>query len=224
MHYRIYWYIDSYDLGLAANLWIKEVLWFSILFRENIFLNQACIPCRKQTCLFNFYCCFESKLHWIFYINYKHIVSLFFSFVSQRFCTCIRSYLQTKLSVFQVLFPHIFIYTTCCSNCCCYRCLNAFLVFRFKQKNEAKENAKDEVGNWGLFFCCIWCFMLLLLKDGWIGFMNVLPFHPNRFDEKNTFCSLQEATAAKEVVATDFFWHESISNSTKHKSWQIYIS
>ena len=51
---------------------------------------------QKKTCLFNFYCCFESKLHWIFYINYKHIVSLFFSFVSQRFCTCIRSYLQTK--------------------------------------------------------------------------------------------------------------------------------
>ena len=92
------------------------------------------------------------------------------------------------------------------------------------KKNEAKENAIDEVGNWGLFFCCIWCFMLLLLKDGWIGFMNVLPFHPNGFDEKNTFCSLQEATAAKEVVATDFFWHESISNSTKYKSWQIYVS
>ena len=58
--------------------------------------------------------------------------------------------------------------------------------------------------------------MLLLLKDGWIGFMNVLPFHLNGFDEKNTFCSQEAAAAKEEVVATDFVWHESISNPVQH--------
>ena len=164
---------------------------------------------------------FRFKIALIFLIKCTSFFSsLFFSYVSKRICTCIRSYLQTKsyFHTYSYTQPVVLIVVVV---------IVVSMLFSFfdsNKKNEAKENAIDEVGYWGLFFCCIWCFMLLLLKDGWIGFMNVLPFHPNEFDEKNTFCSLQEATAAKEVVATDFFWHESISNSTKHKSWQIYIS
>ena len=131
---------------------------------------------QKKTCLFNFYCCFESKLHWIVYINYKHIVSLFFSFVSQRFCTCIRSYLQTKLSVFQVLFPHIFIYTTCCSNC--YVVIVVSMLFSFfdsnkKMKQKRMQKTKLEIGVFSFVAFGALCFYYSKMVElvSWMSFL-----------------------------------------------------
>ena len=164
---------------------------------------------------------FNSKIALIFLIKCTSFFSsLFFSYLAKRFCTCIRSYLQTKsyFHTYSYTQPVVLIVVVVIV----VSMLFSFFDSNKKMKQKRMQKTKLEIGVFS--FVAFWCFMLLLLKDGWIGFMNVLPFHPNEFDEKNTFCSLQEATAAKEVVATDFFWHESISNSTKHKSWQIYIS
>ena len=99
-----------------------------------------------------------------------------------RLCTCIRSYLQSKTSVFHTTpFKHIYN-------------LLFLLVVIVVNRILVYSQGKRIVYSKFVFFVLPIHVLGLLLINGWIGFMNVLPFHLNGFVEKKIFapCNLKQ--------------------------------
>ena len=124
-----------------------------------------------------------------------------------RLCTCIRSYLQSKTSVFHTTpFKHIYN-------------LLFLLVVIVVNRILVYSQGKRIVYSKFVFLCTAYTYAWSVTHK-WLNWFHECPsFSLEWICWKEDFCSLQ--SEAVEFWA-DFFWHEFIFNSATHKSWHIH--